>query len=365
MLFYGEKNVYEAGKDRIRNIFDKHEGSPIVVCFSGGKDSTVILNLTKEVMDERGIKKIPVFWCDQEIEAPMVVEHCRKVMNLSWVDPYWVQSEYPKYNSHKGAWEKAWSKDVPNIRSKEPDNPLTDFDLSDYDKYSSEYDFFLHKIFGDGYVGLGGLHIDESPTRRISLLRDFEFCPKVVGTGGSRTYYPLFDWQVKDIWYYIFSNRVPYCKLYDYMFSKIPLQQCRVGSFWHEQSHKSIQLMREIDIDFYNRVQKRLSGVNATINSYDMLMRFAKTLPPYFATWREYAEHLIGNIVSVQNRKEMRTKMRQWYDKFMPLCSEDENKRSRVDELIGRSVVACAIKEDHTLRVLDNKRLELIKTVRK
>ena len=61
MIFYGEKNVYEAAKDRIRRIFDTYTDRPIIVSFSGGKDSTVILNITKEIMDERGISKIPVF----------------------------------------------------------------------------------------------------------------------------------------------------------------------------------------------------------------------------------------------------------------------------------------------------------------
>ena len=70
MKFYSEKNVYEAALERFRYIFREFYGKrPITISVSGGKDSTVILHLAKEVMDEMGIDKIPVLFFDQEAEA--------------------------------------------------------------------------------------------------------------------------------------------------------------------------------------------------------------------------------------------------------------------------------------------------------
>ena len=55
---------------------------------SGGKDSTVVLNLAHEVMKEMGIEKIPVLFLDQEAETPMTIEYIRYIMHLPWVEPY-------------------------------------------------------------------------------------------------------------------------------------------------------------------------------------------------------------------------------------------------------------------------------------
>lgn len=49
---FSEKTVYEASKERINYLFDEFED--IYVSVSGGKDSTVALNVTLEVARERG-----------------------------------------------------------------------------------------------------------------------------------------------------------------------------------------------------------------------------------------------------------------------------------------------------------------------
>jgi len=60
MIIYSETlNVYEAAKQRIHKLYDT--GRHISVGFSGGKDSTVLLEVTLEVAKERGISKSPFF----------------------------------------------------------------------------------------------------------------------------------------------------------------------------------------------------------------------------------------------------------------------------------------------------------------
>lgn len=366
MLFYSEKNVYEAAKARIRRIFETHTDVPIVVSFSGGKDSTVVLNVTKEVMDELGVKSIPVFWLDQEIEAPHVVEYMRRIQALPWVDLHWVQSEFPKYNAHQGKWDKAWPKGGKWLREKEQNNPHTDFDLSDYEKSNTEYDFFLSKMFGNGYVTIGGLHIDESMTRRVSLLKkveNVESCPATKDKHGM-IYYPLFDWSVKDIWAYIFKNRLDYCKLYNYMFAFMPLENCRVGSYWHEQSHKAIKLMKEISPYFYDNVSERLGGISSTTQSYELLCSFVKDVPPYFSSWGEYSEYLIDNLVKEEFKMPMKKRLKTSRDRFMKESKGNQEIIDVVEERLGRAAAVCVIKQDYTMRHLDNVDFTLNKIIK-
>lgn len=354
MIFYGERNVYEAAKLRIRKIFDDHFGKvPLTVSFSGGKDSTTVLFLIKEIMDERGIDKIPVFWCDQEFESPMVVDYARWAFSLPWVEPYWVQSKYPKFNAHSGKMEYAWDDSRQYLREKE--SIYNNFDLSEYSSCTNEYDFFLYKLFGEGCVTIGGLHIDESPTRRLSLLRSKGECPK---TPSKKTiiYYPIFDWTVKDVWYYIYSRRHKYCLLYNYLFSKMPLKLCRVGSFWNEQSLATLKIQREISPAFYDKASLIIPGINTTKNTISEFIQYTKIVPPYFKDREEYALYLVDNLVPEKHRKNF---IKSYYTKKKSLFKmRDKGYVKATDEIIneklGQALCICVLRNDYGLRALSN-----------
>jgi predicted phosphoadenosine phosphosulfate sulfurtransferase len=51
MKIYNKQNVYDAALERIRYIYDEFPN--IIVAFSGGKDSTVILELSLIVAKEK------------------------------------------------------------------------------------------------------------------------------------------------------------------------------------------------------------------------------------------------------------------------------------------------------------------------
>ncbi len=361
---YGKENVYEAAKRRIREIFDTHYGKkPISVSFSGGKDSTVILFLVKEIMDERGIDKIPVFWLDQELETLECVDFTRQIMSLPWVMPYWVQSEFPHWNAQSGTQIYCWQKGIKWCREKEPSGTYTDFDISDWKKYNSEYECFQYKCFGNS-VTIGGLHADESPTRRLSLFRQLPNIPQKKGKYVT-VYYPLYDWVVNDIWYYIFSNNLPYCKYYNYMFSRFKLLECRVGSFLNPQSHKDLILLKEVSPLYYDRVINRLEGSNSTYHSYSMLMDYVRELPPYFASWKEYVLYLVEKLVPLNFKDKVTKKYLYSRKKYLSMCNEKDNNIKKIEELIGRSVAYSIVKEDYDMRALSAREYECLKIATK
>lgn len=170
MIFYGEKNVYEAALDRFRFIFNEFYGKrPIVVTISGGKDSTVCLYLVKEIMDEMGIEKIPVLFLDQEAETPMTVEYIRYIMHLPWVEPYWVQSFFQEWNASKGDWFNVWGPGEQWCREKEPGNPYADLDLKVHQYFTHTLACAQKTLFGKSFVSIGGVRIEESPARLSGL----------------------------------------------------------------------------------------------------------------------------------------------------------------------------------------------------
>jgi predicted phosphoadenosine phosphosulfate sulfurtransferase len=64
--YYGNKTVYEMALERIEYIFDEFEN--VSVNFSGGKDSTVTLNLALTVAEKKGRLPLKVMFIDQEAE---------------------------------------------------------------------------------------------------------------------------------------------------------------------------------------------------------------------------------------------------------------------------------------------------------
>ena len=66
MKIYSKENVHTEAIKRINRLFDDFEN--VVVGFSGGKDSTVCLNLTLMVAEQRNRLPLKVVWVDQEAE---------------------------------------------------------------------------------------------------------------------------------------------------------------------------------------------------------------------------------------------------------------------------------------------------------
>lgn len=316
MIFYSEKSVYEAAKERIRWIFDEFPDRKICVGFSGGKDSTTVLHLVKEVMDERGIEKIPVFFADQELEAPQTIEYVREVMHRPWVEPYWIQSFFQEWNSSKGDWFNVWGKGEKWAREKEPNNPYTDCEFDVTRHFKKVLDSMLRYCFGDDYVCLGGVRIEESPMRRLGLTQGA--CYKDITWGkcnpkGGLVLYPIWDWGCNDVWYYIFSNNIKYCKLYNYYFTKKPLVKSRVSSFIHENSIQALKEIKEIAPQFYTACLRRCENVNTTVQTYDLLMSYVKGLPQYFKDWDEYIHYLLDHIIEVKENAEAMRRKYTWY----------------------------------------------------
>jgi 3'-phosphoadenosine 5'-phosphosulfate sulfotransferase (PAPS reductase)/FAD synthetase len=76
-----------AARERIRHVYDTFD--TVCVQFSGGKDSTAILYLAKEVHEERGLGPVKVIFRDEEMVSPTVVEFVEKVRQYDWVDMEW------------------------------------------------------------------------------------------------------------------------------------------------------------------------------------------------------------------------------------------------------------------------------------
>lgn len=77
----------DAARERIKHVYDTFD--TVCVQFSGGKDSTAVLYLAKEIHEERGLGPVKVIFRDEEMVSPATIRFVEEVRNYDWVDMEW------------------------------------------------------------------------------------------------------------------------------------------------------------------------------------------------------------------------------------------------------------------------------------
>ena len=84
---YQSENVYNATLKRIHYIYDRFD--KVVVSFSGGKDSTAVLNTALAVARERGKLPLEVVFFDEEAIHPPTIGYVHRVAANKEIDLKW------------------------------------------------------------------------------------------------------------------------------------------------------------------------------------------------------------------------------------------------------------------------------------
>ncbi len=156
----------------------------------------------------------------------------------------------------------------------------------------------------------------ESKTRSIGLTsqatyKHITYGKKLNEKLGHYTFYPLYDWSYTDIWKYIYDNDIKYCKVYDLMYQNgVQLQRMRVSNFHHETAINDLFYLQEVEPETWNRIVKRMDGINTAGQLNKEQFFIPKELPPMFKDWREYRNHLLENLIKEDKRDIFRAKFK-------------------------------------------------------
>lgn len=329
-----QNNVFVEALERIRFIFDEFDNEVIASC-SGGKDSTVILELAYIVAQERGVT-LKVFFLDQESERNGTIDYIRNLKNRPWIELIWCQFE-TRFTQSATFPEQYFTcrdeskKDI-RVREKEKSGTITVNDLWNIDFFKIFW-LWAKKNYPDKkFAFLWWVRTEESPRRYMGMTQQATYKwitrGKILNKGKHFTFYPIYDRTYIDIWTAIFRNNRTYNVVYDYQYRYwLPVMWMRVSSLVHETSIVNIWYLPEVDKPLYEALCKRLPWV-ATLNKMkDDIV--PKKLPFMFSSRCEYRDYLLDNLIYDDKGKNVLRKAFDTHDRKLQDFKEMKEKIAR------------------------------------
>ena len=313
---YLEQNVYDSTVKRISYIFNEFEN--VLVAFSCGKDSGVMLNIAYNYAKDHGLlDKMAMYYMDYEADYEDTDKFAYRSFNENFkgIKKYWLclpvsaQCSCSMSEVYWIPWDKEkrqlWVKPMPESEYVvNEDNVPFDFVKG---TYGAETRVNFSKWFANEYgktAVLVGLRADESLSRlaaitsqhRINMYKGKRYSKKIANNLFS--FYPIYDWQTSDIWIANAKFGYDYNKAYDlmYMSGMSPLEM-RIASPFHSCGQASLKLYRALSPNTWGKMISRVNGVNfMNIYGGTVATGYKKATKPDHFTWKEYAQFLLNTL---------------------------------------------------------------------
>lgn len=339
MKLYRKDNVYQASQKRLKWLFDNFQY--VYVSFSGGKDSSVLLNLAIDFIKNNKLNtRLGVFHIDYEAQYQMTTDFVTETFNNlpDFCDKYWcclplsvpcATSMYqhtwiPWEESKKDIWVREMPKDCINLQNHQFDFFIEG--MEDYE-FQKKIGAWIAKKIGKKTACLIGTRASESYDRHIMLanrLNKRKYPGILWSTGGvsdeQYNFYPIYDWEASDIWVYNAQFKKSYNKLYDLYFQAgLTIEQMRVASPFISQGIESLALYKVIDPNTWGKLISRVNGVSfAGIYGGTTAMGWKSIKKPTHFTWKEYLDFLLNTLpIETANRyrEKFATSIKFWKEK--------------------------------------------------
>lgn len=282
-----EENVMDLARRRIHTAYDVCD--TLVVAFSGGKDSTICLELVLEVAAERDKLPVPAFFFDEEAIPYDTEEYVRRRYQDPRIDLKWLCLPVKHLNACSKA-EPFWSPWDPADEDKWvrplPPEAITMDNLDEHgmgyvreklDLDTQPYPgqrptipelspvLMISEEYGTGGLVMG-IRTAESLARYRTvrgLLENFMTGTSEHGRASYRHVYPVYDFGHKDVWRAIVQNDWDYNHAYDVMeMAGMSLAEQRCAPPYGAEPITGLYRFKACWPDIWDRMQSRVPGAN-------------------------------------------------------------------------------------------------------
>ena len=303
-------DVLTLSRQRVASAFDLFD--TVAVSFSGGKDSTACLNLVLDEAKERKLKRLRVFFFDEEAIPYQTEEYVRRVAENPVVDLQWLCIPVRHRNgcSRQEPWWFPWDPDKRDkwVRSLPPEaiTKLNGFPLLEKDRLTiPETIGLLFDPVKDGSVGMVmGIRADESITRTRAILsgrkrENVHIIPWTEGKAKNKNIfkvYPVYDWSTSDIWTAPKKYGWDYNHGYDVMTAAgIPYSRQRCAPPYGEEPMLALYQFAQCFPDIWGKMQSRVRGADAAARYARTVLYSYKSRPekPDNISWEDFIKQWV------------------------------------------------------------------------
>jgi len=338
MKIYKNISVFDESMNRIRNIFNEFKN--VVVCVSGGKDSTVIFNLSLIIAKELNRLPLKVMFIDQEAEWEATIEQIKKIMYNPNVKPYWYQMPIWLFNatSQSEHWLYCWEENKEWMRKKE----LIAIKENIYNevRYAKLYIKIPEIEYNnEPMCYLAGVRAEESPTRFMGLTQGITYKEitwgKILNKNKNHyTFYPIYDWSYTDIWKAIFTNKWDYNEIYNkYYMDGVPFKAMRISNLHHEKAVHALFVLQKYENNTYEKLVERLKGIDMA-GKFGEEQYYINDLPFMFRGWKEYRDYLRDNLIAEEFKNIFKKKFDKLDNEIEYLIDKNEVYKAEVQSIL-------------------------------
>jgi predicted phosphoadenosine phosphosulfate sulfurtransferase len=304
-------DVLTSARQRIAFVFDRFER--VYISFSGGKDSTVLLQLAAAEAQRRG-RKVGCLFVDLEAQYKMTIEHVHNsfARHAGAIEPFWLALPLTLRNAvsqYQPKW-MCWDPEAREFWVRNPD-PLSIADPARFPWFRPGMEFEeLVPSFGRWYANgkltacLVGIRADESLNRFRTLIMDktrFEGRTWTTWLGeGLYNAYPIYDWRTEDIWTWHAKTGEPYNRLYDLMHrAGLSIHRQRICQPYGDDQRRGLWLYHLIEPENWGRVVARVNGANTGalyVRETGNILGNIRIARPPGHTWESFARLILISL---------------------------------------------------------------------